>query len=192
MKKIFLFFALIAALAVNAQTGRWTNDKAHTRIGFEIKHGGVSFVSGYFGDFDIAVDAAGKKLKDTQIDVTIKTASISTGIEARDNHLRSADFFEADRYPAMTFKSTRFVASSKRKGKIYGNLTIKGITRPVVLQAVLIDQITHEGKTVAGFRLTGVVRRSDYGFGPKFLPNAIGNEVNLIIDGEFSPSGSGK
>lgn len=180
----------MAAVVVNAQTGKWNNDKAHTRIGFEVKHGGVSFVSGYFGDFDISVDAAGKKLQDTQIDVTIKTSSINTGIDARDNHLRSADFFEADTYPVMTFKSTRFVPKSKNKGKIYGNLTIKGVTKPIVLNAVLIDKVTNpkDNKTTAGFRLTGIVKRTDYGFGPKFLPDAIGNEVHLIIDGEFSPA----
>ena len=188
MRKLFLFFALLTAVVVNAQTGKWTNDKFHTRIGFEIKHGGVSFVSGYFSDFDINVTAAGKKMQDTKVDVTINTKSVNTGVEPRDNHLRSADFFEVEKYPTMTFKSTRFVVSSKNKGKIYGNLTIKGITKPVVLDAKLINQVTKDGKTTAGFRLTGTVKRTDYGFGPKYLPNAIGNEVHLIIDAEFSPA----
>ncbi len=190
MRKLFLLFALFIATVINAQTGKWNNDKAHTRIGFEIKHGGVSFVSGYFSDFDIAVNAAGKKLQGTSIDVTIKAASINTGIEARDNHLRSADFFEADKFPTMTFKSTRFVVLSKNKGKVYGNLTIKGVTKPVVLNATLVGQSTNAqtGQKVSGFRLTGSIKRSDYGFGPKYLPAAIGNLVGLIIDAEFSPA----
>lgn len=189
MKKILLFFALMTVMVGNAQTGKWINDKAHTRIGFEVKHGGVSFVSGYFEDFDVTVDAAGKKMLDTQIDVTIKTASINTGIEARDNHLRSADFFEVEKFPTMTFKSTKIVAKSKNKGKIYGNLTMRGVTKPIVLDAWFIGQADSplNGNVTAGFRLTGTVKRTDFGLGPKFLPDMIGNEVHLIVDAEFSP-----
>ncbi|MBM6993932.1 MAG: polyisoprenoid-binding protein [Prevotella sp.] len=190
MRKVLLFFALLSAVALQAQTGKWTNDKAHTRIGFEVKHAGLSFVSGRFGDFDITVDAAGKNYLGTKVDVTIQTKSISTGVEARDNHLRTADFFEVEKYPTMTFKSTKFVATSKKTGKIYGNLTIKGVTKPVVLNATLIAQMVSPMSKVmtAGFRLRGTVKRSDFGLGPKFLPALIGDNVNLIIDAEFSPA----
>lgn len=190
MRKLLLLFALVTSMVMQAQTGTWNNDKAHTRIGFEVKHAGMSWVSGYFGDFDVKTQAAGKKYLGTTVDVTIQTQSIHTGIDARDNHLRSADFFEADKYPTMTFKSTRFVAKSKNKGKIYGNLTIKGVTRPVVLNATLIAHgISDMSHTMtAGFRLTGTIKRTDFGLGPKFLPAIIGDEVNLIIDAEFSPA----
>ncbi|MGI6243445.1 MAG: YceI family protein [Prevotella sp.] len=189
MKKILLFFALMTAMVGNAQTGRWINDKDHTRIGFEVKHGGVSFVSGYFGDFDVTVNAAGEKMLDTKIDVTIKTSSVNTGIAARDKHLRTADFFDVEKFPTMTFKSTKIVAESENRGKIYGNLTMRGVTKPIVLDAWFIAKAKSpmNGKMTAGFRLTGTVKRTDFGLGPKFLPDIVGNEVHLIIDAEFSP-----
>ncbi len=121
MKKIVLaLMMLMSAWGIQAQTGKWVNDAAHTRIGFEISHAGLSLVSGRFTDFDIDVDAAGKNLLDTKIVAPIKTNSVKTGIEARDNHLKTADFFEVDNYPTMVFKSTRISAKTKNTGKIYG------------------------------------------------------------------------
>ncbi len=191
MKKIVLALAmLVSALGIQAQTGKWVNDAAHTRIGFEIEHAGLSIVSGRFTDFDIDVDAAGKNLLETKIVATIKTNSVKTGVEARDNHLKTADFFEADKYPTMVFKSTRMVAKNKTTGKIYGTLTIRDVTRPVVLDAKLIaKKVSPQSKVLtAGFRLKGTIKRSDFNFGPKYLPDLIGNDVNIIIDGEFSPA----
>lgn len=189
MRKLLLFFALFSAVVMQAQTGKWVNDKAHTRIGFEVTHAGLSFVSGQFSDFEIDVDAAGKNYLGTKIDVTIHTKSIGTGVEARDNHLRTADFFEVDKYPTMTFKSTKIVATSKTTGKVYGNLTLHGVTKPVVLNATLIAKKVSPMSQVmtAGFRLKGTVKRSDFNFGPKFLPAIIGDNVNIIVDAEFSP-----
>lgn len=189
MKKYLLsLLVLLVSVAANAQTGIWANDKYHSRVGFEVLHGGVSLVSGQFNDFDIQVDAQGQKFEATKINVTIQTSSIDTYIDARDNHLRSADFFEVEKYPTMTFTSTRFVKQGKSKAKIYGQLTLRGITKPVVLNAQLLGQQTDKksGKTIAGFRLRGTINRSDFGLGPKFLPDAIGNKVNIIFDGEFT------
>lgn len=189
MKEIMTMLVLmVMATAINAQTGEWTNDKYHTRIGFEVKHNGISFVSGHFNDFDIKVDAAGKDFLAIKVDVTVQTKSIDTGIEARDNHLRTADFFETDKYPTMTFRSTKFTKTGKNSGKIHGILTLRGISKPVVLTGNVIgkkiDPKTQ--KTIAGFRLRGSVKRSDFGLGPKFLPDAIGNEVAIIVDAEFA------
>lgn len=191
MKKIIsIMFMLVFALAMNAQTGTWKNDKAHTRIGFEVKHAGLSFVSGRFTDFDISVDAQGKNYLNSKVTAVIRTKSIATGVEARDNHLRSADFFDADVYPTMTFKATKAVMISKTHGKLYGTLTIRNVTKAVVLDAWLIaHKVSPMSKVMtAGFRLKDTVKRSDFGLGPKFLPDLIGNEVNIIIDAEFSPA----
>jgi polyisoprenoid-binding protein YceI len=191
MKKIVLaLMMLMSAWGIQAQTGKWVNDAAHTRIGFEISHAGLSLVSGRFTDFDIDVDAAGKNLLDTKIVATIKTNSVKTGIEARDNHLKTADFFEVDNYPTMVFKSTRISAKTKNTGKIYGTLTIRDVTKPVVLDATLIaKKVSPMSKVLtAGFRLKGKIKRSDFNFGPKYLPEIIGNDVTIIIDGEFSPA----
>lgn len=184
-----MIMMVLAAMTAKAQTGKWINDKDHTRIGFEIKHAGLSWVSGYFKDFTIDVDAAGKNCLGTKVNASIQTKSIDTGIEARNSHLRTADFFEVDNYPTMTFTSTRFVALSKTRGRMYGNLTIKGVTKPVILTGDLIaKQVSPMTKVMtAGFRLKGVVRRSDFGLGPKFLPAIVGDKVTIIVDAEFSP-----
>ena len=193
MKKILLALMLMLGLGasaqLSAQTTQWTNDKAHSRVGFEVKHGGVSFTSGHFGDFDIQVTSSGKNYQGTQILATIKTQSINTGIEARDNHLRSADFFNAATQPEMKFQSTRFVVKGKDKVVVYGNLTLAGVTQRVVLQGRLVGDVTNpKGQRTAGFRLNGTIKRSDFNFGTKFAPALIGTEVSIIIDAEFSPA----
>jgi len=105
----------------------------------------------------------------------------------RDNHLRSADFFEVEKYPAMTFKSTSIKKISKDKYKLTGNLTIHGITKPVTMD--LWFRGTAENPlnkiTSAGFQLTGSLKRSDFGIGPKFPPPMIGDIVSIKADGEF-------
>ena len=93
MKNILLFLLFMTAASINAQTVMWTDDPEHTRIGFEVKHAGLSFVSGYFSDFDISVRQAKDDYKDTHILAEVQTTSISTGVVARDTHLRSPDFF---------------------------------------------------------------------------------------------------
>lgn len=92
---------------LNALAAIWKDDPDHTRIGFEVKHAGLSFVSGYFSDFDISVRQAKDDYKDTHILAEVQTTSISTGVVARDTHLRSPDFFNVEVFPLMTFKSTK-------------------------------------------------------------------------------------
>ena len=92
---------------LSALAAIWKDDPDHTRIGFEVKHAGLSFVSGYFSDFDISVRQANDDYKNTHILAEVQTTSISTGVVARDNHLRSPDFFNVEVFPLMTFKSTR-------------------------------------------------------------------------------------
>lgn len=174
-------------MTLSAQT-TWTNDPMHTRIGFEILHGGISWVSGRFADFDVTVTVPGDKVEEANVEARIKTASIDTGVEPRDKHLRSADFFEVESYPEMVFVADKLTRTSDSNGTMEGKLTMHGKTVPVTLDVTLVGTSKDEekGKELAGFRLTGTVKRSDFGIGPKFLPAAIGNEVRVIIDGEFS------
>lgn len=173
-----------------ALTGKWNVDMTHARIGFEIKHCGLSFVSGHFADFVIDINAKGEHLLDTEIVVTVRPDSVYTGVQARDNHLRTADFFDTDKYPEMVFRSGKITRHGDREGDIAGELTLCGVTKPVVFKARLIDCMPSPmtGQTTAGFRLTGVVKRSDFNFATKFLPAIIGDEVNVIVDAEFTPA----
>ena len=101
---------------LSALAAIWKDDPDHTRIGFEVKHAGLSFVSGYFSDFDISVRQANDDYKNTHILAEVQTTSISTGVVARDNHLRSPDFFNVEVFPLMTFKSTKIKMEKTRKG----------------------------------------------------------------------------
>lgn len=130
----------MTATSINAQTVMWTDDPEHTRIGFEVKHAGLSFVSGYFSDFDISVRQANDDYKNTHILAEVQTTSISTGVVARDNHLRSPDFFNVEVFPLMTFKSTKIKMEKTRKGKIYGDLTLHGVTQRIELEVLLIGK----------------------------------------------------
>ena len=192
MKKIIvLLLAFWGISQARAQLQTWTNDPEHTRIGFEIGHAGLSLVSGRFTDFDIHVVADEKHIEQTKLSVKVSTASINTGVAPRDKHLRSADFFNVEKYPYMLFEGVRAKKVNSHRGKLYGNLTIHGVTRPVVLDVELIGKrispVSH--KYTAGFRLRGTLKRSDFNLGPKYLPDMIANEVKILVDAEFA-SGS--
>lgn len=190
MKKKVLFLALtMLSLFVNAQTKVWTNDPQHSRLGFVVKHLMISQINGRFADFKAVVTTTKADYSDAKIVLTAKVSSIDTDVEARDNHLRSADFFDAEKYPTLTFVSTSVKKVGPKKGVMYGKLTFHGITKNVKLNVVFFGMLTNpmNNKETAGFQVTGVVKRTDYNLGPKF-PNAmISDDINIIANVEFSP-----
>ena len=188
MKKFFLSLLVLSAvtLAGFAQQS-WTNDPAHSRLGFVVKHMTISEVSGRFTDFSIKVKSAKTDLSDLKIDVTAKIASINTDVEARDNHLKSADFFDAEKYPTLTFVSTSHKKITNNKFKLMGNLTMHGITKFVTLDVLYFGEVTNpmNQKKAYGFKITGVVKRSDYNIGPKFGNAMISDNIKIVADAEF-------
>lgn len=197
MKKLALLFVAIASVAfVSAQT-TWTNDPAHSRLGFKVKHLTISEINGYFSDFTVTVSTSKADYSDAKVTLSAKTASVNTGIEARDNHLKTADFFDAEKFPTLTFESTSFAklpAKLKVKGVpekaiLKGNLTLHGVTKPVVLTVTYYGTITNpmNQQTTAGFHISGTLKRSDFGIGTKFPEAVVGDEITLIADAEFSP-----
>lgn len=190
MKKKVLFLALtMLSLLVNAQTKVWTNDPQHSRLGFVVKHLMISQISGRFADFKAVVTTTKADYSDAKIVLTAKVSSIDTDVEARDNHLRSADFFDAEKFPTLTFVSSSIKKVGPKKGVMYGKLTFHGITKDVKLNVVFFGMLTNpmNNKTTAGFQVTGVVKRTDYDLGPKF-PNAmVSNDINIVANVEFSP-----
>lgn len=190
MKKKVLFLALtMLSLLVNAQTKVWTNDPLHSRLGFVVKHLMISQISGRFADFKAVVTTTKADYSDAKIVLTAKVSSIDTDVEARDNHLRSADFFDAEKFPTLTFVSSSIKKVGPKKGIMYGKLTFHGITKDVKLNVVFFGMLTNpmNNKTTAGFQVTGVVKRTDYDLGPKF-PNAmVSNDIDIVANVEFSP-----
>ena len=189
MKNILLFLLFMTATSINAQTVMWTDDPEHTRIGFEVKHAGLSFVSGYFSDFDITVRQDNGDCTNTDIRVEVRTASVSTGVEARNKHLRSSDFFDVERFPIMVFKSTGMKRMNADRGEIYGELTLHGITQKVRFDVMFMGRKESpvSGKDTAGFRLQSVIRCSDFQLASKYIPSMISDNVRIVVDCEFSP-----
>ena len=172
---------MLITLAASAQT-TWTNDPQHSCLGFVVKHLLISEVDGRFADFNATVTTSKADYSDAKITLTAKVSSIDTDVDARDHHLKSADFFDAEKYPTLTFRSTKLVKVNAHKGYIYGDLTFHGITKPIKLTAIFFGKIISpmNKKTTAGFQVTGLLKRSDYNLGPKFPEAIISNDVKII------------
>ncbi len=142
----------------------WTIDHAHTEIGFSVRHLMISNVRGHFKSFEGTVVANDDTFKDAKISLTIDPASISTNNDMRDGHLKSADFFEVEKFPTLTFESTSFVATGDRQYEIKGNMTMHGVTKEISFVATLEGFGKNmQGARVASFDLTGSIIRSDFG-----------------------------
>ncbi|MDR3705512.1 MAG: YceI family protein [Paludibacteraceae bacterium] len=191
MKKLLLVSALtMYSLLGYSQITTWTNDPAHSRLGFVVKHLTISEIEGRFSEFNVTVTTLKPDYSDANIDLKANVKSINTDVEMRDNHLRSADFFDAEKYPSLTFKSTALVKKSKTKAKLYGELSFHGVTKPVVLDVTFFGSVVNpmNNKKTVGFQINGVIKRSDFNLGGKFPESIIENNIRIIANVEFSPS----
>jgi len=141
-----------------------TIDRAHSVIGFTARHLVVTTVRGQFTDFDGKIEVEGTDHNTLKADVAIKTASVSTNTDQRDEHLRSADFFDAEKYPEMRFVSTGVVKKGENAYVLKGDLTIKDVTRPVELDATVEGSFNDPyGNERTGVTLRGQINREDWG-----------------------------
>jgi polyisoprenoid-binding protein YceI len=187
MKRILLSFVALISVASVALADAYSIDPAHSSVSFTVSHV-VGRVTGHFdkfsGDFDYTADkpAAWKS------QASIETTSINTGIEKRDNHLRSAEFLDVQKFPTMTFKSTGVTDVKGNMAKLHGDLTLHGVTKPVVLDLEILGVAKDPfGKGMrAGASAKGQINRLDYGVGPASGPMAsmVGKEINITIDVE--------
>lgn len=188
MKNFLLTTAAVTALFLPsqayAQIENYSFDKAHTQIIFSVSHLGFSHSHGKFLNYDGGfVFDRGEPTK-SSVNVTIQTAGIDMDDEKWDEHLKSADFFDVEKFPTMTFKSTGFEVTGEKTGKMTGDLTLLGITKPVTLDVVHNKSDVHafSGKYVSGFTATGSLKRSD--FGMNYGLPMVGDEVSLQIEVE--------
>ena len=143
--------------------GTYTLDASHTEIGFTTRHAMVTKVRGAFTEFE-GTAVTGPNLADAKIDVTIQAASVDTGSADRDGHLRSADFFDVENYPTITFRSTEVAAADADTLRVTGDLTIKDVTRPVTIDFDYAGGATDPfGNERIGFEGSVVVNRKDFG-----------------------------
>jgi polyisoprenoid-binding protein YceI len=187
MKKTIVVFAgLLLSAASYAQT--WSIDKGHSRVGFGITHLTINEIEGDFKSFDGKITSSKEDFSDATIEFSADVNSVNTDVEARDKHLRSADFLDAEKNPKLTFKSTSFKKESGKEYKVTGNLTLHGVTRPVTLTAVLVGKATNpmSKKEMAGFKITGNIKRTDFGIGATMPETMLSENVKLNANTEFS------
>lgn len=155
---------VVAVLGVHAQTTKWKADKAHSQVRFSVSHMVIAEVTGRFKDFDVSLEQTADDFTGSRLDAVIQSGSVNTDNEMRDKHLRSDDFLNAEKFPEITFKSTSFEKTGKDTYKIAGNLTIRDVTKPVVLDVIYNGSITDPmGNARAGFKAITTINRFDYG-----------------------------
>lgn len=185
MKNVFSFilFAFLSSSIIAQST--WKSDPAHSQASFAITHMGISEVEGVFDNFDATIVASEEDFSDAEFAVDVDLTSIDTHVEMRDNHLKSADFFNVEKYPNMTFKSSSIEEIADNKYKVTGDLTFHGVTNPVVLDVWYRGTIETEKDTTAGFQITGTINRSDFNLGTGFPEAVLSDEVKIKVDAEF-------
>lgn len=186
MKRLARVFAVLAIFGVLAFAQNFAVDKSHSRVGFTVTHMMISEVDGNFKDFSATIDFDPKKMVFTKLDASIVADSINTENQKRDDHLRSSDFFDAKKYPNLTFVMTKYEPKSQKKGIMHGKLTIRGITKNVALETKIKGMITDPwGNERLGFELEGTVNRKDFGLNwNKTMDKGgvlVGDEVDLSI-----------
>jgi polyisoprenoid-binding protein YceI len=176
----------MSATTTSVPTGVWSVDRAHSKVGFGVKHMGIATVRGEFTDFHGTLELS-EDLSSAKAYGTVTVASIDTNEPQRDEHLRSPDFFDAAEYPEIKFESTQIEALDAEEFRITGQLTIRGITNEVVLHADLLGaDVDPYGNERIGLEVTGQLSRGDYGM--KFNQALgsgnmlVGDKVSLALD----------
>ena len=189
MKQIIALLMLIVFTSAAFAQTTWKNDKMHSKLTFTVTHLAVSDVDGLFKNFDATITASKPDFSDAVFELTADATTINTDVEMRDNDLKGDGWFDVQKYPTLTFKSTSLVKSGTNKYTLKGNLTMHGVTKPVTMELVYRGTITNpmSKKQDAGFKLTGTLKRSDFGIGPKYPSAIVSDEVEIKADGEFSP-----
>jgi polyisoprenoid-binding protein YceI len=214
MKKVFLPACVIAAIAFcssaftpvkhnpgtatektekavkDAAAAKWSIDKAHSGVKFTVTHLVVSEVEGSFKLFDGSMEASKPDYSDAKINFTVDVNSVNTDNDMRDKHLKSEDFFAAEKYPQMKFVSTSFTPAGGNKYKLAGNLTIKDVTKPVVFDVTYGGTANMMGKTKAGFKAKTTINRFDYNLKWDKATEAgglvVSKDVDLVVNVELN------
>lgn len=168
----------------------WVLDPTHSELQFRIKHLMISTVSGQFSNFKATVETAGDDFTKAKVHFEASVDSISTSNEQRDAHLKNGDFFDAEKYPVITFEGERMEKAGDDEYKLYGTLTMRGVSKQIVLNADF-GGITNDpwGNTRTGFSVTGMINRQDFGmsFGAVTETGGLllGNEVKITAEVQF-------
>lgn len=174
-----------------ATATKWAIDPMHSEVQFKVKHLVISTVSGFFKSFEGSMETENEDFEDANISFSLNIDSIDTNQTQRDEHLKSADFFDAAEYPQITFKSTSFKKTGDDEFDLVGDLTIKGVTKSVKLAAEFGGSTADfYGNTKAGFEVTGKINRKEFGLTYDGVTEAgsivLGEDVKLLINIQFA------
>ncbi len=162
-KKNALLVLLLAFAVGGTQAATWNIDQAHSSVGFTVRHMVISKITGKFNDFDGTVEFDGEDLSSGKAQVTVRMASVDTDNEKRDDHLRTGDFFEVEKYPTMTFKSTRVSNVDGDKFRLTGILTLKDVSKEVIFDCKFNGKLNDPwGNVRAGFSAETEINRQDF------------------------------
>jgi|ERR1035437_9365047 polyisoprenoid-binding protein YceI len=190
MKKI-LIISMVAISAIlfsfkPAGNATWSMDKNHAKLGFTVTHLAISDVEGWFKSFDSKITTTKDDFSDAVVEMTADVNSINTESEKRDNHLRSADFFDVAKFPTMTFKSKTVTKINETNYKVTGDLTMHGVTKSITLDVLCrTGKNPQTQKSIAGFKISGTLKRSDFGIGKSMGSAMISDDITLIANAEF-------
>ncbi len=170
---------------------KWAIDPMHSEVQFKVKHLVISTVSGFFKSFEGSVETENEDFQDAKIEFSIDINSVDTNQTQRDEHLKSADFFDAVKYPHIKFKSSSFKKTDDDEYKLKGDLTIKGVTKPVALDVEFGGSATDfYGNTKAGFEITGKINRKEFGLTWDGVTEAgsivVGEDIKLTINAQLA------
>ncbi len=175
-------------ITVFAQT-QWTLDKAHSKVKFTVEHMMINEMEGEFKSFDGTFISSKPDFTDAQVNFNVDVSSLSTNNEMRDNHLKSDDFFNAQQFSQMTFKSTSINKVSDKKYQLLGNLTIRDVTKPVTFDVTYGGSVKDQRGTHVGFKATTIINRFDYNLKWNKMIEAggavAGQDVTITINAEF-------
>ena len=179
---------MTAAATSTLTAGTWNLDASHSEVGFSVRHAGISKVRGSFTEFDATL-TIGESLADSSVEATVQIASVSTKDANRDAHLKSADFFDAEQFPTMTFKSTGTKGDAD-EFVLVGDLTIRGVTKQVELETELGGQAVDAfGATRVGFSASTTISRKEFGITWNAALEAggvlVSDKVKIEIDASF-------
>lgn len=186
MKKTVLSILMLVTAAISyGQT--WTLDKAHSKLGFSITHLLVSDVEGGFNSFDAKITSSKDDFSDAVIELTADVSSVDTDNAERDEHLKKTDFFDAAKYPTLSFKSRSIKKVTEKKYKLKGDLTLHGVTKPVELDVVFNGTAVHPytKQIIAGFKVSGVLKRTDFAIASEMPSAMLSDEVTIATNAEF-------
>ena len=173
-------------------TTKWVIDPMHSEVQFKVKHLVISTVTGFFKSFEGTMETEGHDFENAKISFALNIDSIDTNQGHRDTHLKSADFFDAEQYPQITFASTSFTKTDEEdEYELAGDLTIKGVTKPVTLDVEFGGSADDfYGNTKAGFEVTGKINRKEFGLTWDGVTEAgsvvVGEDIKLLINVQFA------